>query len=208
MKRKDTQNDLTENDGFYTNNNHQKIEKLVVCSVLTALVVILQILSSNIRFGQFSITLALIPIIIGAILLGPSVGAILGFVMGIVVVIFDSASFFVINPFYTIIICLVKSTAAGFVSGLVYRVLANKNEKIAIIVSALVCPIINTGLFAIGCVIFFYNTLLEWAGGTKALNFLFLSIIGVNFIVEFIVISLLSPTIVFLVKTLSERKKY
>lgn len=206
MKRKDTQNSLSENDGFYTSNNHKKIEKLVTCSVLISLVVILQILSSNIRFGQFSITLALIPIIIGAILLGPSVGAILGFVMGIVVVIFDSASFFVINPFYTIVICLTKSTVAGFVTGLIYKVLSNKNTRVAIIVSALVCPIINTGLFAIGCVVFFYNTLVEWAGGTNALNFLFLSIIGINFVVEFIVISILSPTIVFLIKTLNEKK--
>lgn len=210
MKRKDTQDILekekVDDDGFYTNNNHQLIKKLVICSVLIAIVVVLQILSSNIRFGQFSITLALIPIIVGSILYGPLMGTILGFVMGIIVLIFDSASFFVVNPFFTIIICVVKSTVAGLVTGLVYQAISKKNETVGIIIASLLCPIINTGLFALGCATLFYDTLVTWAGGTNALNFLFLTLIGVNFILEFVVISLLSPSIVFLIKTLNEKK--
>lgn len=206
MNRKDTQN-LDENldGGFSTNKNHDLTKKIVGCAVLLAIVAVLQLLSGVIKFGPFSITLSLIPIIIGSIIYGPSIGALLGFEMGFIVLLTDSAAFYVINPFCTIIICIVKSTVAGLVSGFVYQAISKKNHPLAIILSALVCPIVNTGLFALGCIAFFFPTLREWAGGSGALNFLFISMIGINFVIEFVAISIVSPSLVFLIKVIKEK---
>ncbi len=217
MKRKDTHNifdednnfELEDNDfeleeGFSTNKNHNLIFKIVACALLTAMVVVLQAFSTNIRIGEFSITLALIPIIIGAIFFGPIIGGFLGFVMGIVVLLLDSHSFWVINPFATIVVCIVKSTIAGFVTGILYKKLSKYNEKIAIVTSALVCPVVNTALFELGCIIFFYNTLKELSGGTNALGYFLNLKIVTNFIIEFIVISILSPSFVFIIKLLRQ----
>ncbi len=212
MNRKDTQNIQNEqtitdgsDGGFSTNKNHDLVFKLVSCSLLIAMVVVLQVFSGNIRFGEFSVTLALIPIIVGAILFGPAIGALLGFIMGFIVLLMDSAAFYAINPFYTIIICIGKSTIAGLGTGLIYRALSKKNNKLGIILASLACPILNTGFFALGCIVFFFNTLKEWAGGTNALNYLFITMIGINFIFEFVVVSIISPSLVFLIKVLKEK---
>ena len=61
--------------------------------LLTALVIVLQMLGGFIRFGQFSISLVLAPIVIGAALYGAWAGGWLGFVFGVVVLFRDSAIF-------------------------------------------------------------------------------------------------------------------
>lgn len=208
MKRKDTHNvfdeDIEFEEGFSTNKNHSLIFTIVACALLIAMVVVLQAFSTNIRIGEFSITLALIPIIIGTIFFGPTTGGLLGFIMGFVVLLLDSHSFWIINPTGTIVICLCKSTVAGYLTGSLYNELSKFNEKAAIIISALVCPIVNTGIFALGCIVFFFNTLKDWSGGTDALGYLFKIMIGTNFIFEFIVISILSPSFVFIIKLLRQ----
>ena len=49
----------------------EQITKLVLTGILAAIVVVLQYFSSYIKFGPFSITLALVPIIVGAAICGP-----------------------------------------------------------------------------------------------------------------------------------------
>ena len=90
--------------------NRIKIKKIVGVSVLLALVISLQLLSNYITIGSISITLALIPIAMGAILYGPLVGMFLGIAMGIMVLVAPStALFFGVNAIYTIFICLFKN---------------------------------------------------------------------------------------------------
>lgn len=216
MKRKDTHDILNKTvddknieieEGFSTNKNHDLIIKIVSCALLTAMVVVLQAFSANIRFGEFSITLALIPIIIGGIFFGPIIGAVLGFIMGFIVLLLDAQAFWVINPFATIVICITKSTIAGFITGLLYKVISKISENKAIVISALICPVINTGLFALGCIVFFLETLQNWAGGTNALGYLFGTMIGINFVIEFFVISILSPSFIFIINLLKKQFK-
>ena len=54
------------------------VRKLAGMALLTAVVVILQLLGSFIRFGPFSISLVLIPIVVGAALYGAGAGAWVG----------------------------------------------------------------------------------------------------------------------------------
>ena len=182
------------------------VKQLVGISVLTAMVVVLQVLSMWIKVGPFPVTFALIPLILGAIFYGPKIGFILGLAMGIVILCDPSTqSFWVVNPFATIIICLLKTSVAGLLSGLAFKKLYKKNFTLAIILASVIAPIVNTSLFALGSMAFFWNTLTEWAGGENTLNYLFVTMIGVNFLVEFSLNAVLSPVFGYIVKTIDSR---
>lgn len=172
---------------------------LTEMAVLTALVVVLQILGSFIRFGVFSISLVLVPIVVGAALYGPLAGAWLGLVFGVVVLASgDAAPFFAVNPAGTVLVVLLKGTLCGFLSGIVYRLIEKKNRLAAAISAAAVCPIVNTGVFLIGCVLFFLPTIEAWgaeAGYSSAAAYMFLGLAGGNFLFELLFNLVLAPAI-------------
>ena len=177
--------------------NSQKIREMVVVASLGAIVAVLQYISMFIKFGPFNITLALTPVVVGAILYGPRAGGILGVIMGIVVLLTNSEAFFVVNPIATIFVCIAKSTIAGAVAGYIYQFIKNKN--IGIVISSIAMPIINTLIFVVCCLLFFFPTLKEWAAGENTLVYLFVTMIGLQFLVELAINSLLSPVVIRLV---------
>ena len=185
-------------------NKKQQTQKLVLGAVLTALVVVLQLLGTFVRFGPFAISLVLIPIVIGAATCGYKIGAWLGFVFGVVVLLSgDATAFFAINVPGTIITVLLKGTLCGLISGLVYKVIEKYNRYVAVIAAAVVCPIVNTGIFLIGCSVFFLDTIAEWgagAGFTNTASYMFLGLAGGNFIVELIANIILAPIISTIIK--------
>lgn len=185
--------------------NSLKIRRMVGIASLAAIVAVLQLIANYITFGPVSITLALIPLIIGSILYGPSGGAILGGLMGFIILTAPSTgSFLAINPIITIILCIVKTSVAGIVSGYLFKCFRKKNTKLAVVLSSLAAPIVNTGIFAVGCILFYMPTISSWAGeATNAYAYLFLTMIGVNFIIEFIINSVLSPIVLYIVKIVS-----
>ena len=97
---------------------NSKTVKIVGTGLLMAIVVVLQALVSGIRFGTFSITLTLVPIIIGAALFGPLAGALLGTVFGVVVLITDAGAFMAISIPGTIIVCILKGALADWQRGI------------------------------------------------------------------------------------------
>ena len=177
--------------------------KIVGIGLLTAIVVVLQALAVGIRFGAFTITLTLAPIIIGAALFGPLVGAWLGFVFSIVVLITDAATFLAISIPGTIVTVILKGTLAGLFAGLVYVALEKRGKLLAVIVAGIVAPVVNTGLFLLGCRLFFFDTIKEWATGAGFENaglFMITSFVGLNFVIELVVNLILSSAIVQVVK--------
>ena len=87
---------------------------------MTAIIVVLQVVASFVKFGPFSITLALAPIIIGAALYGAGAGAWLGAVFGVVVLIACIAGWdyggnvlFTANPLLTAALCIVKGAVSS-----------------------------------------------------------------------------------------------
>lgn len=103
------------------------VQSLVITAILAALVIVLQVVC-GIHLGPVNITLSLIPIVVGAILLGPAHGAALGFVFGLIVSILSVTGkdaggqmVFQANPVIAWILCLAKGTAAGLLPALVYR---------------------------------------------------------------------------------------
>lgn len=136
-----------------TINNKTNVHRLTGLAILTAIIIALQIFTTYVRFGPFSITLALIPIVVGAAMYGAGAGAYLGAVFSIVVILMcvfgadiGGAMVWNANPFMCFVLCMLKGTAAGFVSGLVYKAIANKNSVVASIVAAVCSPIVNTGI--------------------------------------------------------------
>ncbi len=190
----------------------KKIETRVLTGVaiFTAIVIVLQLLGSFIRFGPFSISLVLIPIVVGAAMYGAGAGAWLGFVFGLAVLLSgDAAAFMPINPLGTVLTVLVKGALAGFCAGLVFRALEKKNTYAAVIVSAIVCPIVNTGVFLIGCVLFFLETVGQWAAAMGFANvgtYMIVGLVGLNFVFEMLINIVLSPVIMRLVSIGKKRK--
>lgn len=182
---------------------------IALTAILTALVVILQFLGQFVRFGPFAISLVLIPIVIGAATCGPKASAWLGLVFGAVVLISDAQVFIAINLVGTIVTVFLKGFLAGLLSGIAYKLIAKKNVYLAVFVSAIVCPIVNTGVFLMGCVVFFMDAIVEWSaslGFASAFEYMILGMVGVNFLIEIATNVILSPVVVRLLN-IRERAK-
>ena len=180
-------------------NTQKKTNTIVGLGLLTAIVIVLQALALTVRFGVFTVTLVLAPIIVGAALYGWWAGAWLGFVFGVVVLLTDAQAFLAVNVPGTIITCILKGVCAGIVAGIIYDLLAKKNRFIAVLLAGVAAPVVNTGLFLLGCVLFFMNTINEWAVGAgypSAGKFLIFGMVGANFFVELIINLALSTAIV------------
>ena len=181
----------------------EKTKKLVGVALITAIVVVLQFLGSFIHLGPFSVSLVLIPIVIGSSLYGKYYGAWFGFVFGAVVLLSGDAAFFLeYSVFWTIVIVMVKGTAAGLCAGLVYDFLKPKGELLATVVSAAVCPVVNTGIFLIGSYFFLLDAVKTLMGdsGTSVIAYMFVGLVGLNFIFELLFNLVLSPMIVRIIK--------
>lgn len=171
----------------------------VTCAILIALVVILQLIGSIIHFGPFSITLVLVPIVIGAAICGVWAGGLLGLVFGIVVLATDSAAFMAVNAFGTVVTVIAKGVLAGLAAAVVYKFASRINSTLGVVLAALTCPIVNTGVFIIGCNLFFMDTLAQWGAGlgfTSAGAYIIYGMVGGNFIFELVTNMILSPVIV------------
>lgn len=175
--------------------------KLTGLAILTALVVILQFLPVKGPF--FLITLTLVPIVIGSALYGAFSGAWLGFIFGVTVLLSgDAAAFLTINIPGTIATVLVKGTLAGLAAGLVYKLASKVNRYFGVICSALVAPVVNTGVFLLGCRLFFMDTVNGWAAASGYENvgaYMILSLVGINFLIELGVDLVCSPVILRLI---------
>ena len=182
---------------------NKNTKKVVGVALFTAIVVVLQLLGSFIRFGPFSISLVLIPIVVGTALYGIGAGAWLGLVFGVTVLASgDTSAFLAVNVPGTIITVLAKGAAAGLLSGAVYKLVEKKNKTAATICAAIAAPIANTGVFLLGCLIFFMPTINGWAaavGIESAGTYMITTLVGFNFIFELLVNVVLSPIIVRLI---------
>ena len=184
-----------------------KTQRLTGLALMTGIIIVLQIVASFIKFGPFTITLALAPIIIGAALYGAGAGAYLGGVFGVVVFIACVAGWdiggnilFTARPLVTLILCVVKGALAGLAAGAVYRALAQRSPMAGSILAGIMCPVVNTGIFCLGLAGFYYDTLVAWAGGTALVYYVITVLVGLNFLLEMAINLVLSSVIVRVVK--------
>ncbi|MBQ2940176.1 MAG: ECF transporter S component [Clostridia bacterium] len=194
-----------------------KILKMVQMALLCALIIVLQQIVIPLP-GGLTLSLVLIPIVVGAVLLGPSAGAALGAVFGAVVTFLVitgragelSTMMWIANPVMTVIVCMLKGTAAGLVSGLIAKALTQK-KYLGIVQAAAAAPIVNTGIFLLGMLTVFRGVMQEFAdkigmGGTTIIYFAVIVLVGVNFLVEFAANLICSPAIVRVVDAVEKSK--
>ena len=215
---------------------NSKAKQIAGIGLFTALVLVLQFLGGGIRFGIFSISLVLVPIVVGAAVYGWVAGAWLGLTFGITVLLSgDAGAFLAVDVIGTILTVLVKGTAAGVVSGLVYQFvlkllnkrsrriiqnlkdcyglgecceagvydyIAKNNRYYAVMFAAVTCPVVNTGIFLLGCKFFFMDTIAIWgaaAGFENVTSYMFIGLAGINFLIELATNVLLAPVITRLI---------
>ena len=132
-----------------TNKRRISTARLVLLAILTALVAILAYFGGFVKIGGLaSISLTLIPVVLGAALCGPTAGAWLGVVAGVVFFITpDSAFWLSLSIPGTIITVIVKGALSGLLAGLVYKAIEKFNRYVAVVAAAIVCPVVNTGVF-------------------------------------------------------------
>jgi uncharacterized membrane protein len=170
-------------------------------AVLTALVIVLQAVGGTISIGAVQLNFTLLPIVLGAILYGWIGGAFLGFACGVVVlvqVIAGAVPFYALiwanDPVVTTLTCIVKTTAAGAIAGLLFAIISKKNVVVALFVAAGLVPIINTGLFILGC-LGMTNSVYAMADGQNVLVFILVGLVTFNFFIEFAINLLLAPAL-------------
>ena len=181
--------------------NRFNANTIIGLGLLTAIVVVMQFISMGLRFGTFSITLTLIPIVVGAALYGWISGAWLGFVFGVSVLLTgDANAFLAVNIPGTITTVLVKGVLAGLFAGLVYELISKKNQMVAVLVSAIVAPVVNTGVFILGSYVFFFDYLSGLAEGTNLFVFILVALVGINFFIELGTNLVLNPAILQIIR--------
>ncbi len=208
------------------NGSQKKVMVMVQSAMLAALVVVLQLVGSFIKIGPLPMSLVLVPIVIGACLLGVKAGAFLGFVFGLVTMIMGitgvdgfSLLLFQAKPVPFILLCLLKATMAGLVPALIYGALAKafkgKNVTVRTVIASISAPIVNTGIFVVGMLIFYYDTMGglpsllpdAFGGFNSTLALLFIGLAGLNFVGEFVVNLVLTPVIVRVVDIVKRKIK-
>ena len=185
--------------------SHQRVLRMVQIALFAALVAVLQAISTVVPMPYVKITLTLIPVVLGGIYFGKGAAMLLGAVFGAVVTAFTVSGFdfganmmFVARPFLTVFICFAKGILAGLASAYIYE-LIHKKEKVseakAITLAAAIAPIVNTAFFCIFLFAFYPEILQQWAGGTNVFIYMITVLVGINFVVEFLLNIILCPII-------------
>lgn len=194
-------------------NTLRNTKSLALLGVLLAIEIILNFTPLGlIPLGFMNATTLHIPVIIGAIFLGPIGGGILGAAFGILSVITNTIrpniTSFVFSPFITIsntsgnftslIIAIVPRILIGVVAYYVYKWVSKKckSKMTAYSLAALVGSLTNTILVMGGIYVFFGSAYAAAKGlAFEALFGVILSVVGINGIPEAIVAAIVVSTI-------------
>lgn len=187
---------------------HFTAKQITGIAVLLALVVVLQVALGSITIGAVTLNFTLIPIVLGGILFGSIAGLILGLACGVVVLIqvmLGGSPFYTLiwanDPVVTTLTCLVKSSVAGYLGGLGYTLLKKKQPIVAVFVASAIVPIVNTGLFIVGCLFMFDSVhTLSAVSGQNLLVFILVGLVTFNFFIELAINMVFAPAINRIIK--------
>ncbi len=186
-------------------NMSAKTLKMIQLALLTAIIVLMAFTPVGfIRTPGLEITLIGIPVVVGAVLLGPSGGAILGAVFGLCSFLqcFGMSPFGAvllgINPFWTFVVCFVPRTLMGWLSALIFKGLrkVDKTRFFSFLAACLGGALLNTILFMSALMLFFGQSeyILSMQGSMNVFVFV-LAFVGVNGLIEAIVCAVVGTAI-------------
>lgn len=173
---------------------------LVRLALLIAIIIVMEV--TNIGYIKtptgLEMTLMPVPVIVGAIILGPACGAILGCVFGLTSFIqcFGKSAFGAvllgINPVYTFIVCVVTRTLMGWFCGLIFKALNEEGRNgrgiISFSVASLSGALLNTLFFMTALIVLFGKTdyIMGFRGNMGLIQFV-AAFVGVQGLIEAII---------------------
>ncbi len=196
--------------------SHEKNLRMTQLAILTAITALLSFFMLPIA-GVFELTLAMIPVAIGAILLGPVAGTCLGGVFGICSYIqcFGISAFgtmlFTENPFFAFLVCVPTRILMGFLVAVIYKGVhklflkfEEKHHSFSVSVASLSAPVLNT-VFFLGMFALLYINGASWtsvAAGKNAQGLwqVLFAMAGINAIVEIAVCAVIGSAVVIAVQ--------
>ena len=182
------------------------IRKIVLVGILTALSAVLGCV--KIPIMGVNLTLVLPVVAIGAALCGPWVGAWLTVIPNLITIFTGEAALFMAyRPGWASVIFILKGLLAGIAAGFVYKLISKKHPVLAATCASVVCPVVNSGVFVLGCKLFLWAPLVEKANEAGVgIAILLLGLVGINFTIELVLSIVLCPSVVSIIK-LAEKKK-
>ena len=181
-----------------------KLARMTGMGLLIALIFVMQSITAAIPpISGFTISLVLIPIVLGAALYGPGAGAILGAAFGAIVFVncvtgadAGGQMVFQAGPALCFLVVMGKGILAGLASGWVYKLIGGKaNGYVAMLCAAVICPVVNTGTFVLCMLTLFPDVLAVWAGsmGGDILVYVFSGLLLMTLVPELIINVVFSP---------------
>ena len=185
--------------------NNKFIKKIVLIGLLTALATAFSFIKIPIA-GTATVNLVLPVVVIGAILCGPEVGAWLTIIPTLTT--FGEASLFLqYSPAGAVLTLFLKGILAGLAAGIVYEALSENHPRSAVLWAAVITPIVNSGVFVLGCYVFIWGELVALAAEANVgIGALLLGLAGINFVVELVINIVLCPSIIRIIRLASKRE--
>ena len=177
---------------------NKKTLEMVQMAVLIAIILVMAFTSIGyIRTAGLSISIITIPVVIGAMIIGPKAGLILGTVFGLTSFYqcfgLDpfGATLLSINPFLTFLVCIPTRALMGWLTGVIFNAIKkiDKTKTVCYFVGGLLGAFLNTLFFMGMLILCFWNT--EYMqglntslfGGVNPLAFV-IGFVGVNGLLE------------------------
>lgn len=184
-------------------------------AILTALIVLMAFTPIGyLPLGPVKMTFIMVPVAVGAITLGEKSGAFLGLVFGITSFIqcfgldLFGTTLFGINPVYTFIMCIVPRVLMGYLCGVIYKFIARKKRKLALVIASFFAPVLNTFFFMSLLMIFFGNSdyIIGIRNGAELLPFL-VAFVGLNGVMEIVTTTVVAPPVASAIKKATQKYK-
>ena len=182
-------------------NNLMNVQYLTQLAILVAVEIVMKLIGlGSVPVGPLYMSFLTVPIAVGAMTMGPTAGAILGGVFGLVSMkdaitgaSVMTGAFFQISPINTFVLCVVMRVLMGFCVGLIFKALRfiDRRGGWSYFIGALSAPLLNTLFFMGYIVLVFYHTEFIQSkvadlGAVNPLMFVVL-LVGVQGLVEAIV---------------------
>ena len=177
-------------------------------AILTSLIVLMAFTPIGyLPIGPVKMTFIMVPVAVGAITLGEKSGAFLGLVFGITSFIqcfgldLFGTTLFSINPVYTFIMCIVPRVLMGYLCGVIYKFIARKKKKFALVFASFMAPVLNTTFFMSLLMLFFGESdyIMGIRNGAELLPFL-VAFVGLNGVMEIVTTTVVAPPVASAVK--------
>lgn len=176
----------------------KRVLLLTQTAILTAIIFLMSFTPIGyLKVGFVEITFLVIPVAVGAILLGPAVGTFLGFMFGVSSFIqcftgsVFGAALLSINPVFTALFCIVPRTLMGFLASVIFRGMykATKKGNVSCAVASLSASVLNTLLFILFLILFFgrsdyISTMMQTTFNTDSILLFSLLFVGWNGLIE------------------------